>query len=166
MVTMAVLRWDPWNELAALQRDVSELFGRTAGQGTARAGAAGLLPPIDAYQADDGLVVQVELPGLAPEDVDVTVQDGVLMISGERRADTGVGEDAWVRRERPTGQFQRSFTLPEGVDPQHIQASFEHGVLQLHVPHPPERKPHRIQVATGGQQPEAIDVSERQAART
>jgi HSP20 family protein len=159
---MAVLRWDPWGELASLQRDVNELFGRTVGQDAGRARGQGLVPPIDAFRSDEGLVVRVELPGLAPENVDVSVQDGVLTISGERGIDADVPDDAWVRRERPVGQFQRSFSLPEGVDADRITAAFEHGVLELRVPHPPERKPHRVQVSSGAGGREAIDVGERQ----
>ncbi len=158
---MAVVRWDPWGELAALQRDVNELFGRSLTSGTPRTRGQGLVPLIDAFQTQDGLVVRVELPGMAPEDVDVSVQDGVLTISGERAPDQNIADEAWIRRERPVGQFQRSFSLPEGVDAEQIQASFEHGLLELRVPHPPERKPHRVQVTTSGGR-EAIDVGGEQ----
>lgn len=161
---MAVVRWDPWSELASLQRDVGELFQRTLPSGD-RQGAA-LVPPIDAFRTDEGLVVRVELPGMSPDEVEVAVEDGTLTISGERRFDKEVAEEQWLRRERALGAFQRSFSLPEGTNAEQIGAAFDNGVLELHIPHPPERKPHRIQVATGGQQPEAIDVSERQAART
>lgn len=150
---MAVLRWDPWGDLVALQRDVNELFSRsysaTPGQGTRR--EASLVPPIDAFRTDAGLVVRVELPGLAPDDVEISVQEGALTISGERPMDADVKEDAWLRRERPVGAFERSFTLPEGTDPDGISASFDRGVLELQVPHPPEQQPRRITINTGGQ---------------
>lgn len=154
---MALVRWDPWGELAALQRDVGELFQRTGPQ-TQRA-TAGLVPPIDAFRTNEGLVVRVELPGLSPEEVDVAVDDGALTISGERRLDADVADDQWVRRERPIGSFQRNFTLPEGTDPDAIAASFEHGLLELHIPHPPERKPRRIQISSAnGAQDATVDV--------
>lgn len=154
---MAVTRWDPWGELASLQRDVSELFGRS---GVAAGGPAGrgLVPPIDAFHTEDGMVVRMELPGMSPDEVDVSVQDNMLTVSGERRLPADVADDDWIRRERPVGQFQRSFSLTEGTDPNQIAASFEHGVLELRVPHPPERKPHRIQVADSSSDREAIDV--------
>lgn len=157
---MAVVRWDPWGELAALQRDVGELFQRTGPE--ARRSTGGLVPPIDAFRTDEGLVVRIELPGMTTEDVDVSVDDGVLTVSGERRLDAGVAEDAWVRRERPIGSFQRSFSLAEGTDAAKITASFEHGLLELHIPHPPERRPHRVQIGSAngeqGERGETVDV--------
>lgn len=161
---MAIIRWDPWGELAALQRDVSELFSRT-GQTVSRAGAAGVMPPIDAFRTDEGLVVLLDLPGFRPEDVDISVQEGMLTISGERIHDPDVKEESWLRRERPAGVFERSFSLPQGVDPQSITARFEHGVLELRVPHPPERKPHRIQVTGGAAGGQAVDVGGEAQAR-
>lgn len=155
---MAVLRWDPWGELAALQRDVSELVDRTQAP-AATQGHAGLVPPIDAYRTADELVVRMELPGIDPEHVDVAVEDGMLVVSGERTFDADVEDDAWVRRERAVGAFQRSFNLPEGTDPQSITASFNHGLLELRVPHPPERKPHKVKIGVGaGDSQAAVDV--------
>ncbi len=153
---MAVVRWDPWGELAAIQRDVAELLNRafpTAGTGI----ATSRIPPIDAYRTDDGLVVRVELPGIAPADVEVEVQDGQLTITGERHADEKVADDRWLRRERSYGRVERSFTLPEGTDPDSITATFEHGVLELRIPHPPERQARRIPITATGAEP--IDVS-------
>ncbi|CAN5365904.1 Hsp20/alpha crystallin family protein [soil metagenome] len=142
---MAVLRWDPWGELATLQRDVSELINREAG--ARRVG--NLVPPIDAYRTDEGLVVLVELPGMGPDQVDVSVQDGILTLSGERPVPADVEAEAWVRRERATGAFERSFSLPEDTRPDQIQASFDNGVLELKIPHPPEQRPHKVQIGLG-----------------
>lgn len=144
---MAVLRWDPWGELATLQRDVSELFNRDPA--ARRVGS--LVPPIDAYRTDEGLVVLVELPGLGPDQVDVSVQDGVLTLSGERPVPGDVDAEAWVRRERASGAFERSFTLPEGTRPDQIQASFDNGVLELKIPHAPEQRPHKVQIGVGAE---------------
>src|SRR5688500_6404431 len=113
---MAVTRWDPWNELALLQRDVNQILGRTQ---VRRAEA--LIPPMDVFRTGEGLTVRMELPGLRADDVDIAVNDGTLTISGERKLDAGVADEAWVRRERPVGRFERSFGLPEGTDPSGIQ---------------------------------------------
>lgn len=156
---MAVVRWDPWGELAALQRDVGELFNRMAPQPSARPSSAGLVPPIDAFRTDEALVVRLELPGMTPDEVEVSVDEDTLTISGERRLDADVPEDAWLRRERPVGGFQRSFSLPEGTDAEKIAASFENGVLELHIPHPPERRPHKVEIgASGNAHGRTVDV--------
>ncbi len=156
---MALLRWDPWGELSALQQDVNHLLGR---QVPSRAG--GLIPPIDAFRTEEGLVVRIELPGMRPEDVDVSVNDQTLTIAGERKVEAGVSEDSWVRRERAVGAFERSFSLPEGTDPSAITASFDLGVLELHIPHPPERRPHKVQVevGSGASQGESVRVESQQ----
>lgn len=146
---MAVMRWDPWGELAALQQDVNQLFGRSPQGNQARGmlGTRGFVPPIDAFTTDDGLVVRMELPGMKPDDVEIAVQDGVLSVKGERFADVDVKDDNWLRRERFTGAFERSFTLPEGTDADAIAASFDYGVLELRIPHPPEQQPRRITIS-------------------
>lgn len=150
---MAVVRWDPWGELALLQRDMNSLLGRQSGRR-----AEGLIPPMDAFRTSEGLTARIELPGMSPSDVDVAVNDGMLTVSGERKLDAGIGEDAWVHRERPVGRFERSFSLPEGTDPSGIKASFSNGVLELHIPAAPERRPHKIQIETShaGSEPAEI----------
>jgi HSP20 family protein len=156
---MVISRWDPWGELAALQRDVQELFGRS-GQGGRRTGGS-LVPPMDALRNDDGsLTIRLELPGVPPDDVEVNASRGVVTISGERRTENEASGDNWLRRERAVGSFSRSFSLPEGIDPASISAKFEHGVLELHVPAPPQERPTRIPVG-GGQQSQTVDVDSR-----
>ena len=154
---MAVTRWDPWGELALLQRDVNQLLGRTVG-GTRR--TEGLIPPMDVYRTGEGLNVRLELPGLSADDVDVAVNDGMLTVSGERKLDVGVADDAWVHRERPVGRFERSFSLPKGTDPAAITADFDLGVLTLHIPAPPERRPHKIEVGTSSKSSETVELNQ------
>ena len=159
---MAVIRWDPWGEVSALQRDVATLLGR-AGVASEMQRAA-FVPPIDAHRADDGaLVVSAELPGVDPADVEIDVSDGVLTLAGERSDTTEVQEGSWVRRERIHGRFERSFTLPEGTDPEAIQASFDNGVLTLTIPAPPQRRPRRIAIA-GQHERRDIEVTETSTA--
>ena len=145
---MAVLRWDPWGELATMQRDMQDLVGRR-GFGPRDGGT--FVPAIDAYRDDQGMVVRLELPGMSTEDIDVQIEEGVLTVRGERRFDNEIEDDAWIRRERRYGQFERSFTLPEGTDVDSISADMNNGVLEINVPHPPERQPRRIEVASGKQ---------------
>lgn len=152
---MPVVRWDPWGELASLQRDVQELFGRTSSERR-----TSLIPPMDAFRADDGLVVRFELPGLTQDQVEVNFQKGVLTVSGERPADADVQEGAWVRRERPVGSFSRSITISDSVDAGAITASFANGLLELRIPASAEQGTHRIPI-TGGASEETVDVREQ-----
>ena len=151
---MAIVRWDPWGELTALQRDVNELLGRTFGT-TRRT-----TPVIDAYQTDTGLRVRMDLPGMRLEDIDVSVHDRQLIVSGERESDEKIEDERWVRRERTYGRFQRAFTLPEGVDAADITATFEQGVLQLDIPNPPERQPQKVQISGQSHEDQTATASE------
>lgn len=143
---MAISRWDPWGEIALLQRDMNQLMGRSTRR------ADHLIPPMDVVRTAEGLTVRIELPGMRPDDVDISVNDGMLSVSGERKLDAGVGDDAWVHRERAVGRFERSFSLPKGTDPEGVSASFDNGVLDLHIPAPPERRPHKVEIATSSKQ--------------
>lgn len=154
---MAIMRWDPWGDIAALQRDMDRLARAATSSALGPSETAGIVPAIDAWRTDEGMVVHAELAGFGPDEVEVNVQDGILTISGERKLRTDVTDEQWVRRERRYGRFDRSFTLPEGTDADAIKASFTNGVLELTIPHPPEKQPRRIPV--GGGDREAIDVS-------
>ena len=106
------------------------------------------MPPVDLVEADDHFVLKADLPGLAEGDVNIEVQDGTLTISGERAAEHEEREKGWYRIERSFGRFSRSLTLPDGVDPDRIAASFDHGVLEVRIPKPEQRKPRRIEIST------------------
>ena len=150
---MAVLRWDPWGEMALLQRDVNQLLGRTNGRR-----AEFHVPPMDVFRTGEGLTVRMELPGMRPEDVEVSFNDGVLTVAGERKLDVDVAEDAWVVRERGVGRFERSFSVPKETDANAITASFDAGMLELNIPAPPERRPHKIEIAGDRNEQKAVDV--------
>jgi HSP20 family protein len=107
------------------------------------------MPPIDLVEAEDHFVLKADLPGLAEGDVNIEVQDGTLTISGEREAEHEQREKGWYRIERSFGSFNRSLTLPDGVDPDRIDASFANGVLEVRIPKPEERKPRRISISGG-----------------
>src|ERR687893_2657198 len=105
------------------------------------------VPQMDLVEAEDHFVLKADLPGLDEGDVSIEVQDGTLTISGERRAEHEQREKGWYRIERSFGSFNRSLTLPDGVDPDRIDASFSHGVLEVRIPKPEERKPRRIAIS-------------------
>ena len=104
------------------------------------------VPPVDLVEAEDHFVLRADLPGLREGDVNIEVQDGMLTISGERKAEHEQRERGWYRIERSFGSFNRSLTLPDGVDPDRIAASFSDGVLEVRIPKPEERKPRRIPI--------------------
>jgi HSP20 family protein len=121
------------------------------------------VPPVDLVEAETQFVLKADLPGLSEGDVNIEVQDGTLTISGERKAEHEQREKGWYRIERSFGRFSRSLSLPDGVDPDRIQASFSHGVLEVRIPKPEERKPRRIEISgstgDGNGQPAAVEGS-------
>jgi HSP20 family protein len=104
------------------------------------------VPAIDLVETDEHLVLKVDLPGLEKDDVEIEVKDGLLTVSGERKAEHEESKDGYHRIERAYGSFSRSLTLPQGVDADQVQADFNQGVLEVRVPKPAERKPHRVQI--------------------
>ena len=123
------------------------------------------VPPMDLVEAEDHFVLKADLPGLAEGDVNIEVQDGTLTISGERKAEHEEREKGWHRIERSFGSFNRSLTLPDGVDADRIEASFGDGVLEVRIPKPEERKPRRISISSGNGsgKPAAVEGSAREA---
>ena len=124
------------------------------------------VPPVDLVEAEDHFVLRADLPGLSEGDVNIEVQDGTLTISGERKAEHEQREKGWYRIERSFGRFSRSLSLPDGVEPDRIQASFSHGVLEVRIPKPEERKPRRIEISSsdgnGNGQPAAVEGSAKE----
>ena len=118
------------------------------------------VPPMDLVEAEDHFVLKADLPGLTEEDVNIEIQDGTLTISGQRNAEHEEREKGWYRIERAFGSFNRSLTLPDGVDADRIEASFSHGVLEVRIPKPEERKPRRISISSenGSGKPETIEA--------
>jgi HSP20 family protein len=104
------------------------------------------VPAMDLVEADDHFLLKADLPGLGEEDVSIEIRDNALTISGERKAEYEKRERGWYRVERATGRFSRSLTLPDGVDPDAVNAHFDRGVLEVWIPKPEARKPRRIAI--------------------
>jgi HSP20 family protein len=158
---MALIRWEPVRELQTIQQEMNRLFGAAfeaqAGGGSS-AGARSWMPAMDLVEKDDHFVLRADLPGVAREAVNIEVQDDVLTISGERKAEREDRSGGYHRIERAWGTFSRSLTLPDGVDPDAVKASFANGVLEVTVPKPEERKPRRVEVGERDE-PAVIDGS-------
>src|SRR5919198_3851072 len=109
-------------------------------------------PAMDVYEEGDNLVVEAHLPGVKPEDLNVSVERGMLTISGQTESEAERKERNYLLREKRSGRFTRSLQLPPSYNTENCQASFEHGVLRLTFPKAEEAKPRRIQIRTAGQQ--------------
>jgi HSP20 family protein len=106
-------------------------------------------PAMDLVETEDHFLLRADLPGLGEEDVKVELEDNVLTISGERRQEEQTQKGGFLRVERATGVFNRSLTLPEGVDADAVEATFDKGVLDVRIPKPEQRKPRRVAISVG-----------------
>jgi HSP20 family protein len=153
---MARIRWEPARELNAIQQEMNRLFGTAfdayGGSGNGQTERR-WIPAMDLVEDGEHFVLRADLPGVNEDNVKVELEDNVLTISGERKSEHEDRDAGYYRIERATGAFSRSLTLPEGIDPDGIQASFDRGVLEVRVPKPEERKPRRVAINVGGGQP-------------
>ena len=152
---MALVRWEPVRELDSIQSEMNRLFNTFFDTPTTAGNAAPVrrwMPAMDLVEHEDHFLLSADLPGMKQEDVKLEVSDGVLTIAGERKTTQEERKGGYIRIERAAGMFQRSLTLPDGVDPEQVAASFSDGVLEVRIPKPVERKPHRVQIAVGSSQ--------------
>ena len=146
---MAIVRWDPVREVDSLQSEVNRVFDAFFGNGSGRGAGRRWIPAMDLVEAGDELVLRADLPGLDKDDVEIEVKDGVLTVSGERRAEHTEKSEGAYRVERSFGSFSRSLTLPKGVDAGRVAADFDKGVLEVRIPKPEETKPTRVEIGRG-----------------
>jgi HSP20 family protein len=158
-------RWDPFQDLRSAQDEdemaqveqMTRMLTRALGQGGQLQGVAASsttawAPALDISERKDAYLVTVELPGVELDDLQITLEDGLLTIQGERHFAHDSSEQQFHRIERRYGAFRRSITLPAHVMADGIEATADNGVLQIVVPKVEEAKPKRIQVRQGGQQ--------------
>jgi HSP20 family protein len=157
---MTIVRWEPLREFSTLQNEMNRLFNTVfdapAGAGNGGQPMRRWMPAMDLLETEDHFVLRADLPGLTEDDVNIELEDTTLTISGQRKAEHEERKEGAYRVERAFGSFSRSLTLPQGVDPEAVTANFEHGVLEVHVPKPEQRKPRRI--AIGGAQRDEIEA--------
>jgi len=146
---MALVKWDPVRDVAELQNRINRMFDESFGRSRESDDEMNLRawrPTVDIYEAESGIVVEVELPGVTKESVAVEVKDDVLTLKGERLADPAISEDSYYRRERLFGPFKRAFTLHQGIKPDQIKAIFKDGILQIEIPRPVQEQPKQVTV--------------------
>lgn len=148
---MALVRWAPARELYPVPAEINRFFNTLFDTATpvAAHGVRRWTPALDVVESDGEYVVRADLPGIGEDDVSVEVKDGRLRISGERKSEHEDRKDGYTRIERSFGRFARSLSLPEGVDPESVRASFQQGVLEIHVPKPEAPKAHTVEITSG-----------------
>ena len=153
---MSVLRWDPFRDLSSIQDEMNQMFDRVFGRGSGAGSGAregGLAtstwtwaPAVDISERKDAYLVTVEVPGIRPEEIEVTLEDGLLTIQGERHLEEDSSDQQYHRVERRYGTFRRSITLPSQVKADAIEASCSDGLLRVVVPKAESAMPKKIDV--------------------
>ncbi|HZT07237.1 MAG TPA: Hsp20/alpha crystallin family protein [Chloroflexota bacterium] len=147
---MAIARWDPFSEMISLRKVMDRLFEEALVRPPSLASGDSFgAPPMDIYETPDELVVTASLPGIKPEDLDVTIANDRLRIQGETRRKEDVKDEQYHRQERRFGRFYREIALPVSVKSDAVRADFTDGILTLHMPKAEEAKPRRIQIEAG-----------------
>ena len=144
---MAIIKVDPLREFAAMNDRLNRLFGNVYLRDEDTGFRGSWVPAVDIYETEKhDLVLRAELPGMVREDIEVTVENGTVVIKGEKKFDAEVKEEHYRRIERTYGTFHRSFTLPTTVDTSKVAADYKHGVLTVKLPFREEAKPRSINV--------------------
>lgn len=144
---MSMTRWEPFRGLNTLQEQVNRLFeDNFARSRSNQVELASWAPAVDIFETENELVVKADLPDVHEKDIDVRVENNTLTIRGERKFNSEVHEDSYLRVERAYGTFTRSFSLPNTVNTEGIQAEYRNGVLSVRMPKREETKPKQIKI--------------------
>src|SRR5690349_2084053 len=151
-IVMAIVRYDPFRDLRTLQEEVNRLFSTNLNRsfGDEGIGRGAWAPSVDIYENKDQIVLEAELPGMKQEDFDLSIENNVITLRGERKFERSEETDNYHRVERSYGAFTRSFTLPQTVSAEGATAEYNNGVLRVTLPKRVETKSRRIQVTGTG----------------
>lgn len=147
-------RWDPFQDVLSLREAMNQLVEESFVR-PVNGRAQNFVPALDLSETKDGFLVEAAVPGLKPEDLEITVENNILSIKGETRQESEDKQRNYHRTERRFGSFQRTIGLPKTVKADAIKASLEHGVLKLEIPKAEEVKPRKISVNIGDKTIEA-----------
>jgi HSP20 family protein len=161
---MALITWQPVGELNTIQNEMNRLFDTFFDAAPRRSANAAVpprrwIPSMDLIETEDRFVLRADLPGLSDGDVSIELVDNVLTLSGQRESELKDGVAGYSRIERAFGAFSRSLTLPDGTDPEGIEASFDRGVLEVRIPKPEQRKPHKFSISVGSAERDTIEAA-------
>lgn len=150
---MAMMRYEPWSLLRQIQNEINSSLnpqdhapGESPVDDNSNIATSHWRPAVDIREEADRFVIHADLPGVDPNDIEVTMADGVLTLKGERRLEKGVTEDNYKRVERAYGTFYRRFSLPDTTDADRIEAHGKNGVLEIVLPKQEKEQPRRINV--------------------
>ena len=141
----------PFRGATTLQEQINRVFGDVVGRSGEESNLTPWAPSVDIYETENELVVKADLPDVNPQDLDIRVENNILTIRGERKFETKVNEENYLRIERAYGSFSRSFSLANSVKSEAIKADYQNGVLTLSLPKREEAKPKQIKVNVGTQ---------------
>lgn len=165
---MNVVKYDPFRELRSLQDEMTRLFTGAAPSAFNREEMlnGAWAPSVDIYENKDHLVLEAELPGMNREDFDLTIENNVITLKGERKFEKKADGDNYHRVERSYGAFTRSFTLPQTVSAEGAKAEFKNGVLHVSLPKREETKARKIEVIGDAAEPKTIEATNKTNAAT
>jgi HSP20 family protein len=144
---MALLRYEPWSALNQLHGQINRYFDREYNDAVTSAATADWVPTADIEEYKDKFVLRLDVPGVDVASIDITLDHGVLSVSGERKAEVEAKEIERRRLERPHGRFHRRFTLPDTVDAAAVHATGRNGIVEITIPKQAKAQPRKIQVA-------------------
>ena len=131
-----LMRWNPFfNELTKFERDIDKIFNNQS-----------FCPAVDIYEDQDKISVEIEVPGMKSEDVEITINKTTLTVKGKRIIENNTNKKDYWRVERSSGSFTRSFALPSSIETEKIKANYDKGILTIHVPKKPETVPRKIEI--------------------
>ena len=145
-------RWDPFSDLRQMQNSMDRMWGRIGtnnGAATENGDFEAWAIPLDVTQNGDDTVIRASLPGVAPEDINVSIEDNVLTIKGQTSSEHSEQDENYLMRERRTGSFHRALRLPNTVDPNGATPIYDHGVLTITVPKAEAKKARQLTVQVG-----------------
>ena len=164
---MSMMKYDPFRELRGLQDEMTRLFVGAVPRGGREEMAHGAwIPGVDIFEDKDRLVLEADLPGMDRDDFEISVENNVITLKGERKFEKKVEGDNYHRVERSYGSFTRSFTLPQTVTAEGATADFENGVLRVALPKREETKARKIEItgSSTGSQPKTIEAEAKSGA--
>ncbi len=144
---MTLMRWNPIKDLLAIQEEMNKLFDEKLDKFSEGALQERIWEPlVDIYEEEDKFVIKAEVPDVDKKDIEITIEDNVLTIKGEKKFEREEKKENYLRAERYYGAFRRSFTLPATVDKEKVKASLDKGVLTIEIPKKEETKPKKIEI--------------------